>query len=90
MTLGSTITFNGNVHGGGTVTDTVTVGNTLSFSQFNFTGFQNLDSVTWTNNYPFTQLDNVTVAAVPEPETYVMMLAGLGLMGFMVRRKKTA
>jgi PEP-CTERM motif len=30
------------------------------------------------------------VAAVPEPETYAMMLAGLGLMGFMVRRKKTA
>jgi len=25
---------------------------------------------------------------VPEPETYGMMLAGLGLMGFMVRRKK--
>jgi hypothetical protein len=30
------------------------------------------------------------VVAVPEPETYAMMLAGLGLMGFMVRRKKTA
>jgi hypothetical protein len=30
------------------------------------------------------------VAAVPEPETYAMMLAGLGLLGFMARRKKTA
>ncbi len=30
------------------------------------------------------------VVAVPEPETYAMMIAGLGLMGFMVRRKKTA
>ncbi len=29
------------------------------------------------------------IAAVPEPETYAMMLAGLGLMGF-VARKKTA
>jgi hypothetical protein len=28
------------------------------------------------------------VAPVPEPETYAMMLAGLGLMGFMVRRRK--
>ena len=28
-------------------------------------------------------------APVPEPETYAMMLAGLGLMGFMVRRKKS-
>lgn len=27
-------------------------------------------------------------AAVPEPETYTMMLAGLGLMGFMARRRK--
>jgi hypothetical protein len=30
------------------------------------------------------------VAAVPEPESYAMMLAGLGLMGFMVRRKQSA
>jgi hypothetical protein len=30
------------------------------------------------------------VAAVPEPETYAMMLAGLGLLGFMARRKKLA
>ena len=35
-------------------------------------------------------LDNVSVAAVPEPETYAMMLAGLGLLGFMARRKKSA
>ena len=32
-------------------------------------------------------LDNVSVTAVPEPETYALMLAGLGLMGFMVRRR---
>ncbi len=29
-----------------------------------------------------------TVNAVPEPETYAMMLAGLGLMGFVARRRK--
>lgn len=29
-----------------------------------------------------------TVAAVPEPETYAMFLAGLGLMGFVARRKQ--
>lgn len=28
------------------------------------------------------------VTAVPEPETYAMLLVGLGLIGFMVRRKK--
>ncbi len=30
------------------------------------------------------------IAAVPEPATYSMMLSGLGLMGFMVSRKKSA
>ncbi|MBT9568235.1 MAG: PEP-CTERM sorting domain-containing protein [Thiobacillus sp.] len=30
------------------------------------------------------------VAAVPEAETYAMMLAGLGLVGFMVRRRRNA
>lgn len=29
------------------------------------------------------------VAAVPEPETYAMMLAGLGVLGFMGKRRKT-
>lgn len=29
-------------------------------------------------------------AAVPEPETYVLMLAGLGLVGFSVRRRATS
>ena len=36
-------------------------------------------------------LDNVSVlAAVPEPESYAMMLLGLGLLGFMARRKTAA
>ncbi len=30
-----------------------------------------------------------SVAAVPEPETYAMFLAGLGLMAFMARRKQS-
>ena len=36
---------------------------------------------------PITQ--SIT-AAVPEPETYAMMLAGLGLLGFVARRRKAA
>lgn len=39
-------------------------------------------------------LDNVSVSAitsaVPEPQTYAMMLLGLGLMGFIARRRKQA
>lgn len=30
----------------------------------------------------------VTVTAVPEAETYAMMVGGLGLLGFMARRRK--
>lgn len=30
----------------------------------------------------------INVAAVPEPETYAMLLAGLGLMGAVARRRK--
>ena len=33
---------------------------------------------------------NQSPAAVPEPETYAMLLAGLGLVGFAARRRKTA
>lgn len=41
----------------------------------------------------FANLDmngNLMIAAVPEAETYAMMLAGLGLVGFMVARRRQA
>lgn len=34
-------------------------------------------------------LDNITVSAVPEPETYALMLLGLGAVGFAGRRRKS-
>jgi len=33
-------------------------------------------------------LDDVSLTAVPEPESYAMMIAGLGLMGAIARRRK--
>jgi hypothetical protein len=48
--------------------------------------------VTTANEY--VKIDNVlvtgetSVAAIPEPEIYAMMLAGLGLMGFVARRRR--
>jgi hypothetical protein len=38
-----------------------------------------------TEDYQLT----VVASPVPEPQTYAMLLAGLGLMGFMVRRRKS-
>ncbi len=37
-----------------------------------------------------TATNSCGVAPIPEPETYAMMLAGLGLLGFMARRRSRA
>ncbi len=34
------------------------------------------------------EVTNFTVTAVPEPETYALLLAGLGAVGFMARRRR--
>ncbi len=67
----------------------ITVGN--DFKHFSLTGYDNIVSFTLTGNvsWAFIALDNLQVAApVPEPETYAMMLAGLGLLSFVARRRK--
>lgn len=33
---------------------------------------------------------NVSISAVPEPKTYAMLLAGLGLLAFTARRRRTS
>lgn len=40
-----------------------------------------------TNGRTFSTSMNVQVGAVPEPGTYALMLAGLGLLGFVARRR---
>ena len=36
------------------------------------------------------EFDSSSVTAVPEPETYAMLIAGMGLVGFVARRRKQA
>jgi hypothetical protein len=38
--------------------------------------------------YTLTKDGNMSIAAIPEPEIYAMLAAGLGLMGFVARRRK--
>lgn len=62
-------------------------------SQLNVTDANDL-IYAWVNDVSGGQVVNfsgmngsVTVAAVPEPETWAMLLAGLGLVGFSARRR---
>ncbi|WP_332852472.1 choice-of-anchor C family PEP-CTERM protein [Duganella sp. S19_KUP01_CR8] len=62
---------------------------------FSFVATSALSTLTFAgspaNTYYGAALDNISVtAAVPEPETYAMLLAGLGLVGAIARRRRPA
>lgn len=87
------VTFVGTKVGGATVSQTFSLSGSSSFSNYTFTNFTNLVSATWQEGALHTfQVDNIaaTVSAVPEPGTYAMLLGGLGLLGFMRRRRNAA
>lgn len=81
----------------GLVTLTAGLGDSMDFFQYTSTGTKASSNATKTAfafggdaDY-FTLSDSGVlnyVAAVPEAETYAMMLAGLGLVGYMVRRRR--
>ena len=52
--------------------------------QLTFVAFDALNNA----STAFSTLTLSDVAPVPEPETYAMLLAGLGLLGFVARRRK--
>ena len=64
------------------------------YSNFSISGAGIFSGVTFTNNTDPAGLRfqnfsyNTVVSPVPEPQTYAMLLVGLGLIGFMARSKK--
>jgi hypothetical protein len=48
----------------------------------------NLDVIIGSAGGSFTEPEPPPVAAIPEPETYALMLAGLGLVGAVARRRR--
>ena len=77
----------------GIITSTIFLESSLAetFSNFNFEDFVNISSLTITGGQEFPEfaIDNVILSAaeVPEPASWAMMIAGLGIVG-AVRRQR--
>ena len=51
-------------------------------------GFKGVNKLVFSSVYAQVDNINLSVTAVPEPETYALMLAGLGLVGFAARTRR--
>lgn len=70
----------------------VTSTNSWQHFSMNFTASGSTTDVSFTGKSAifYIGVDNVNVAAVPEPESWALMLAGLGLLSFIARRRTAA
>lgn len=94
----SDVIITGNQSGGGILSTSITldgirdgVGGVDDF-QWAAIGWTNLISVTITGAnstgaFGDYSIDNINVSLVPEPETYALLLAGLGIVGAYARRR---
>ena len=100
------IDVTGVLAGGGTVYQSFQIDKStgsnggLNFTSYAFSsGFTNLVSVRFSssgsewaeyNGFSVDNVNAIAVSAVPEVETYGMLVAGLGVMGFIARRRRQA
>jgi hypothetical protein len=97
----TSVQFTGNLFGGGTLMTVRSLdgawdgpGGVTDFQLETFSGWTNLTSLVLTglgsgNGQDAFTFDNIQInAAIPEPSTYALMLAGLGFVGFVANRRR--
>ena len=66
--------------------------NDSSYFALNATGGDLITGLTFRSvrlaGYSF-EVDNLRISAIPEPQTYALLFAGLGAVGFIARRRRT-